>query len=215
MGKKAAEKRLAKSRSKSGVSDTPERQKMEEYFAGKKGAVDDVSDDDITAIFLLERHGLSLGVALGMLREKKCSPLHFATMSVNFEAAKALIESGAALERKDNAKQTPLHIAARYDSREKDNFEIAKLLLDNGAKIDVKDFQGWTPLHYAAIAKRENLVALFLERGANEALKSDEGKTASDLSDAIRKVKADKQARMLADSHGITLDGRSGRGGAL
>ncbi len=215
MGKKAAEKRLAKSRSKSGVSDTPERQKMEEYFARKKGAVDDVSDDDITAIFLLERHGLSAGGALCMLRERKCSPLHFATMSVAFEAAKALIESGAGLERRDIEKQTPLHIAARYDSREKDNFEIAKLLLDAGAKIDVKDFQGWTPLHYAANAKRENLVALFLERGANEALMNDEGKTASDLSDAIRKVKADMQARMLADGHGITLDGRSGRGGAL
>lgn len=210
MGKKAASKRLAKSRSKSGVSDTPERQKMEQYFGGRKGAADDVSDDDLTAIFLLERHGLSLGVALGMLREKKCSPLHFATMFVNFDAAKALIESGAGLERKDIEKQTPLHIAARYDC-----LEIAKLLLDNGAKIDVQDFQGWTPLHYAANAKRENFVALFLERGADETLKSIDGKTASDISTVVQKVKADMQADALAKKHGITQGSSSGRGGTL
>lgn len=218
MGKKAAAKRLAKAKNKSGISDTPERQKMEAYFGSRKPMVDSMSDDDIAALFVAERHGLHLGGSADLLLDRKCSPLHSAVMFGNLEAARVLIEFGVALERKDNLGQTPLHLSVICP-----NIEITKCLLESGAKIDAQDSRLWTALHFAANSQRAEFVALLIEHGANETLKSSDGKTASELSPVIAKVKAGMQARehaeTLAEKHNITLGNprnrRRGDDGAL
>lgn len=210
MGKKAAAKRLAKTRGKTGVSDTPERQSMEAYFDGKRGAVDDISDDDISALFVAEVHGLDKNILLQMVRDRDCSPLHSAVMFSNLEAVKALVESGVDLERKEYAKRTPLHLSILFP-----NIEIARCLLDNGAKIDAVDIRRWTSLHLAAKAEKVEFVALLIERGANESLVTDEEKTASEYSLVVERIKAERQADEFAAKHGISLGSGRGRGEAL
>jgi ankyrin repeat protein len=59
--------------------------------------------------------------------------------------AKLLLASKADVNAKDDTGGTPLHLAAKYDSR-----DVAELLLANGADVDSKNIKGWTPLHVAA-----------------------------------------------------------------
>jgi len=54
-------------------------------------------------------------------------------------------KNGAWVNATNFNKETPLHHAALYGSR-----ECAKILIENGAKINSKDKIGRTPLHFAA-----------------------------------------------------------------
>jgi len=58
---------------------------------------------------------------------------------------------------------------------------IATQLLNKGAFLDWPDVRGNTALHYAAMNNNKILITLFIERGANPALKNTDGKTALDL----------------------------------
>ena len=63
---------------------------------------------------------------------------------------------------RDEDQQTPLHMAALWDSR-----AVAELLLDRGAKIDVRDEYQQTPLHTAAMGNSRAVAELLLDRGAD------------------------------------------------
>ncbi|OUC42774.1 putative ankyrin repeat protein [Trichinella nativa] len=45
--------------------------------------------------------------------------------------------------------------------------EICKVLLDAGANIEDSDVASWTPLCWAVYKKREDIVRLFIEKGAS------------------------------------------------
>jgi ankyrin repeat protein len=55
------------------------------------------------------------------------------------------------------------------------------LLLDHGAEVDARQQAGYTALQAAAIHGDEELSDLLLSRGADPALRSDDGKSAADL----------------------------------
>lgn len=60
-------------------------------------------------------------------------------------AVKALLDSGASANAKDEDGITALMYAAR-----KDKFEVVSALLNKGADINAKDNGGWTALMFAA-----------------------------------------------------------------
>jgi len=80
----------------------------------------------------------------------------------NLEEVKSLLDRGANVNAEDHIKQTPLHMAAWFDST-----EIARLLLDRGARVDAEDDEKETPLHRAAYSGRTAVARLLIDRGAN------------------------------------------------
>ena len=64
---------------------------------------------------------------------------------------------------RDEDQQTPLHLAASFNST-----AVAELLLDRGAEIDARDEDQWTPLHYAATFNNTAVAELLRSRGATE-----------------------------------------------
>lgn len=66
----------------------------------------------------------------------------------NYDAVKAMIESGTNIDRKSTG-LTPLMFAARYNK-----VEIVKLLINKGAKLNIKSERGrYTALEYAKMSK--------------------------------------------------------------
>lgn len=55
-----------------------------------------------------------------------------------------LIPAGVDSEAKDEAGETPLHVAAGTGDA-----ASVKVLLEAGAEVEAKDKDGWTPLRYA------------------------------------------------------------------
>lgn len=114
------------------------------------------------------------------------SPLHLAAGRGHIGIVVLLVQAGANLEMKNNDGMTPLHSAAHYGS------EAAVLcLLNQGADLEANDPRGRTPLQVAtdhgpdeAIdlgdatnRRRERVVRLLLERGANDQVRDGEGFT--------------------------------------
>ena len=82
----------------------------------------------------------------------QCLALDGKDKSNAVEMAKVLVDAGAELNE-------PLVAAGSIDNR-----PVAELLLDRGAAIDGTG--GWTPLEEALYWNNQNVIALFLERGA-------------------------------------------------
>lgn len=100
--------------------------------------------------------------------------LHFACFFNQPEAARLLIESGAAVDivAANPTKVIPLHSAV--SSR---NFDAARLLLEHGAPVNARQQGGWVPLHAAAQNGDLPTVQLLLKHHADPALANDDGKT--------------------------------------
>ncbi len=101
--------------------------------------------------------------------------LHFAGFFGQGEAARVLIEAGAAVDAvASNAmKVMPLHSAASAR-----NVEAARHLLAHGAPVNARQHGGWVPLHAAAQNGDRPMVELLLRHGADAKLANDDGKTA-------------------------------------
>jgi len=117
------------------------------------------------------------------------------------EAAKALLNKGAAIESKDNSGRTPLIWAA-----ENGHEALVKLLVDEGAAIESKDSFGQTPLSSAAENGHEAVVKLLLDEGA--AIKSEDNSSQTPLSwaarngyEAVVKLLLDKGAAIEANDN--------------
>ena len=88
--------------------------------------------------------------------------IHNALGNGNLKRVRALLNSGANVNARDNAGYTPL-IEAAYLGR----LAFVRLLLDKGANINARDNAGRTPLMRAAYRGRLPVVKLLLDRGAN------------------------------------------------
>ena len=102
--------------------------------------------------------------------------LHFACFFGQPEAARLLIESGAAVNAvAANPMQVmPLHSAAAVR-----NLDAARLLLEHGAPVNARQQGGWVPIHAAAQNGDRPMIELLLQHHADPKLANHEGKTSA------------------------------------
>jgi uncharacterized protein len=119
------------------------------------------------------------------------SPLHLAAHFGHIEIVRLLLEQGADVQVKsgNNMANTPLHAAA---ANMKNRQEMISLLLSHGADINEKQSGGWTILHQAAQHNDPEMIAYFVEKGADPYLAKEDGKTALELAE-------DEEAHEAAD----------------
>src|ERR1035441_7889100 len=96
------------------------------------------------------------------------TPLHFACFFGQPEAARLLVESGAAVDAvaANPTQVMPLHSAA-----------AARLLLEHGAPVNARQQAGWVPIHAAAQNGDRPMVELLLKHRADPKLANNDGKT--------------------------------------
>jgi len=100
--------------------------------------------------------------------------LHFACFFGQAEAARLLIESGAAA---DAIAANPMQVMPLHSAASSRNLEAARLLLEHGAPVDARQQGGWVPLHAAGQNGDRPMVELLLKHGADPKLANDAGKT--------------------------------------
>jgi ankyrin repeat protein len=100
--------------------------------------------------------------------------LHFACFFGQPEAARLLIENGAAV---DAVAANPMQVMPLHSAASARNLEAARLLLEHGAPVDARQHGGWTPIHAAAQNGDRRMVELLLKHGADPKLANDDGKT--------------------------------------
>lgn len=118
--------------------------------------------------------------------------LHFAAFFGKPEAARTLIEAGAAVgvtSRNDQIVQ-PLHSAAAGL-----HHDVCRLLIAAGADVNATQQQGITPLHEAAQHGDIELVELFVSAGADPAAVTDDGQTPADTAEASGHVDVARRLR--------------------
>ena len=106
------------------------------------------------------------GVNVNQLDLSGYSPLHYAARNNHEEICQMLLTKGANPNIYTySGKSTPLHRAAYMG-----HLNIVKLLLKYKADLDCQDSDGLTPLHKAYQQRKQEVVAVLLESGANTQL---------------------------------------------
>ena len=113
------------------------------------------------------------------------TPLMYAVSQCNYEMVKYLISKGANVNKKNNAGETPLHLASGYSYMGVCGYDgrksILKALIYNMADINAKDNDGNTPLHCATFKMHHELVDIILEYGGDCTLTNNNGMKALDF----------------------------------
>lgn len=113
----------------------------------------------------------------------KWSALQYAAAVGNLIAAKALLDAGAAANKRTEEGQTSLHLAARFG-----HANTVELLLAAGADVEASDKLGYTPLHYAAAFGNLEATRAIVQYGADVQAVSAEGSSALDLASEGRQA---------------------------
>jgi len=100
--------------------------------------------------------------------------LHFSCFFGQPEAARILIEGGAAV---DAVAANPMAVMPLHSAASARNLEAARLLLEHGAPVNARQQGGWVPIHAAAQNGDRPMVELLLAHHADAKLVNDEGKT--------------------------------------
>ena len=101
--------------------------------------------------------------------------LHFACFFGQGEAARVLIEAGAAV---DAVAANPMKVMPLHSAASARNLEAARHLVEHGAPVNARQESGWAPLHGAAQNGVRVRVELLLRHGADPKQANDAGKTA-------------------------------------
>ncbi|KAM6224332.1 ankyrin repeat domain-containing protein 31 [Rhynchocyon petersi] len=123
------------------------------------------------------------------------SRLHLAAKRGNVSEVKALLDSRAQVNLKDNAGWTPLHEASSEGSN-----DVIVELLKSGADINSENLDGILPLHDAATKNHLKVAETLLQHGANPNQKDQNQKTALD-------VAVDEKMKELLKSYGTLETG--------
>jgi len=102
--------------------------------------------------------------------------LHLACFFSQPEAARLLIESGAAV---DAVAANPTRVMPLHSAASARNLEAAQFLLEHGAPVNARQQAGWVPIHAAAQNGDRRMVELLLQHHADPKLTNDDGKTAA------------------------------------
>ncbi|MGD0468104.1 MAG: ankyrin repeat domain-containing protein [Terriglobales bacterium] len=119
--------------------------------------------------------------------------LHFACFFGQPEAARLLIESGAAV---DAVAANPMQVMPLHSAASARNLEAARLLLEHGAPVNARQQGGWVPLHAAAQNGDRSMVELLLKHRADPKLANDDGKTPA----VVAREKGHEQIAALLES---------------
>jgi hypothetical protein len=120
------------------------------------------------------RQHIKAGSDLNVLEPSRAStPLITAAYLGNTEAAKILIDAGAALNYQNADGSTALHTAVVFGKT-----NVAKILIDAGIDVNSQNNQGASALHTAAFFCRVEIVEALLAKGADKTLKNKTGQTA-------------------------------------
>ena len=121
--------------------------------------------------------------------------LHFAAFFGKSEAAKELIEAGAAV---DVYSRNDLHVQPLHSAASGGHHEVCRLLIAAGADVDATQRHGYTPLHAAAQSGDAELVELFLSAGADPHARRDTGEAPADTAEAAGHVDIARRLREVA-----------------
>ena len=152
------------------------RRDLAELVASKKKALDIFEAAALGRLDRLKQCLRDDPSAIDSLSKDGFTALHFACFFGQPEAARLLIESGAAVEAvaANPTKVMPLHSAASAR-----NLEAARLLLEHGAPVNARQQAGWVPIHAAAQNGDRPMVELLLKHRADPKLVNDDGKTSA------------------------------------
>lgn len=123
-----------------------------------------------SAIQCMTRHGLDIN--MDDPSEGK-TPLIQAVTENNTNAARELLDNGAAIDGRSPNGQTPLITAAYGGDR-----DMVKFLLQHGASIDAQDDDGFTALLWATYSNQMDVINVLLANGADIERAGTQGHTA-------------------------------------
>jgi ankyrin repeat protein len=149
------------------------RRDLAELIASKKKALDIF---EAAAIGRLDRvkECLRDTSAIDSRAKDGFTALHFACFFGQPEAARLLVESGAAV---DAVAANPTEVMPMHSAASARNLEAARLLLEHGAPVNARQQAGWVPIHAAAQNGDRPMVELLLKHHADPKLANDAGKT--------------------------------------
>ena len=154
------------------------RRDLAELIASKKKALDIFEAAALGRLDLLRQCVRDDASDINSRSKDGFTALHFACFFGQPDAARLLIESGAAVDAvaANPTKVMPLHSAASAR-----NLDAARVLLEHGASgiVNARQQAGWVPLHAAAQNGDRPMVELLLKHGADPTLANDEGKTSA------------------------------------
>ena len=152
------------------------RRDLAELIASQKSALDIFEAASLGRLDRLKQGLRDDASAINSRSKDGFTALHFACFFGQPEAARLLIEGGAAVDAvaANPTKVMPLHSAASAR-----NLGAARLLLEHGAPVNARQQAGWVPLHAAAQNGDCPMVELLLKHHADPKLANDAGKTSA------------------------------------
>ncbi|KAI3413079.1 uncharacterized protein J3R85_016569 [Psidium guajava] len=144
----------------------------------QKGANKDVrSRYGTTAYDMAAEHGHTRLFDVLKLGDRLCT----AARKGDVRAINRLLESGAAVNGRDQHGWTALHRAAF-----KGRADAVRTLLDKGVDADARDEDGYTALHCAAESGQFDVVELLVKKGADVEARTNKGVTALQVAESLQ-----------------------------
>jgi uncharacterized protein len=152
------------------------RRDLAELIASKKKALDIFEATVLGRLDRLKQCLRDDASAIDSRSKDGFTALHFACFFGQPDAARLLIESGAAV---DAVAANPTQVMPLHSAASSRNLEAARLLLEHGAPVNARQQAGWVPIHAAAQNGDRPMVELLLKHRADPKLANDRGKTSA------------------------------------
>ena len=152
------------------------RRDLGELIAGKKKALDIFEATALGRLDRVKQWVRDDASAIDSRSKDGFTALHFACFFGQPDAARLLIESGAAV---DTVAANPTKVMPLHSASSARNLDAARVLLEHGAPVNARQQAGWVPIHAAAQNGDRPMVELLLKHRADPTLANDEGKTSA------------------------------------
>jgi ankyrin repeat protein len=152
------------------------RRDLAELIASKKEALDIFEAAALGRLDRLKQCLRGARSAINSCSKDGFTALHFACFFCQPDAARLLLEHGAAV---DAVAANPTQVMPLHSAASSRNLEAARLLLERGAPVNARQQAGWVPIHAAAQNGDRPMVELLLQHGADRKLVNDQGKTSA------------------------------------
>ena len=152
------------------------RRDLAELIASKKKPLDIFEAAALGRLDRLKQCLPDAASAINSRSKDGFTALHFACFFGQPDAARLLIENGAAV---DAVATNPTQVMPLHSAASSRNLEAARLLLERGAPVNARQQAGWVPIHAAAQNADRPMVELLLQHGADPKRVNDQGKTSA------------------------------------